>query len=207
MAPVYEGAHMIEEITELIERGKTESGKDEFRVSIVFLPYGSDSLIDKSKALFKKAILYRDPPKRTLFAGFERKDRLDGNETYSFMKDGITYTFTERKMRRIHDCFDGLPFVCKNRFQFVSFRVKGGSVVEGSVRWIKGRLNVYTTYSLILELENDRFNDEENEKLFLRSFPSMPALDCVLSFPLYCMFKIETIHFSHYRWKKTKLCE
>ena len=198
---------MIEEITELIERGKTESGTDEFRVSIVFLPYGSDSLIDKSKALFKKAILYRDPPKRTFFAGFERKDRLEGDETYSFMKDGITYTFTEQKMRKIHDCFDDLPYECKNRFQFVSFRVRGSSVVKESVRWIRGRLNVYTTYNLILELENDRFNDEENEKLFLRSFPSMPALDYVLSCPLYCVAKIETIHFSHYRWKKTKLNE
>ena len=198
---------MIDEMSELIERGKSESDTDEFRVSIVFLPYGNDSLIEKSRTVFKKVISYRDPPKRTLLAGFERKDGLEGDETYSFKKDGLTYSFTEQKMKRIHDCFSRFPFECKNRFQFVSFRVKGGSVVEGSVRWMKGRLNVYTTYDLILNLEDDRFNNGENEKKFLRHFPSMPALDSVLSYPLNLIAKIETIHFSHYRWKNAELKE
>ena len=43
---------MNKDLSELIERAKNEAGTDEFRVSIVFLPYGNDALIEKSKRFF-----------------------------------------------------------------------------------------------------------------------------------------------------------
>ena len=194
-------------MTEFIEKWKSENDTDEFRVSIVFLPYGNLSFIEKSKTIFKKIIEYEDPPKRTLFAGFEMKDELEGDETYSFKLDGRTYAFTEQKMKKILDCFIGCPSDCKNRFLFISFRIKDDCAVKESVRWIKGRLNTYTTYKLILNLMDDQYNNEESEKRFLRDFPSLPALDFVLSLPFYHILKIESINFSHYRWKGAKLKE
>ena len=195
---------MIDEISEFITNAYSQTGIDDYRISIVFLPYGSKSLIDKSERLFRLRNKESDDRRKILYAGFEKKKKLDGNETYSFRIDGELYSFTESKMMKIHDCFEGPPTDCRRKFQIVSFRLYKGAIMKNSIHWIKGRLVVNTMNENLFILSDDQYNGEDREHDFFKEMSPIPTLGVILSLDWITNYGCG-YNFFHYRWKKATL--